>query len=123
MISFIQLNSLQQYSYLTSNLQKIYQFLTVESKKRKIGELSIDPTAYLTEKTVMQITENSENTEINENTVTRNVENTNPGNVVVNMAMDGKARKDLKMQTKRLKSLDDGISVYCVPVSTVLKWR
>ena len=71
----------------------------------------------------MQITENSENTEINENTVTRNVENTNPGNVVVNMAMDGKARKDLKMQTKRLKSLDDGISVYCVPVSTVLKWR
>ena len=70
----------------------------------------------------MQITENSENTEISRNTEIRNVQNTNPGNAVM-MAMDGKARKDLKMQTKRLKSLDDGISVYCVPVSTVLKWR
>ena len=70
----------------------------------------------------MQITENSENTEISRNTEIRNVQNTNPGNAVM-MTMDGKARKDLKMQTKRLKSLDDGISVYCVPVSTVLKWR
>ena len=96
--------------------------LTVESKKRKIEELSIDPTAYLTEKTVMQITENSESTEIRESTELRNTENPNPVNAVM-MTMDGKARKDLKMQTKRLKSLDDGISVYCVPVSTVLKWR
>ena len=26
-------------------------------------------------------------------------------------------------QNKRIKSADDGISVYCVPVHTVLKWR
>lgn len=81
-----------------------------------MNELTIEPLAYLPENEISQFTGNfgTENTEIG------TVQNTVPENVV---AMDGKARKELKMQTKRLKSLDDGISVYCVPVSTVLKWR
>jgi exosome complex RNA-binding protein Rrp4 len=81
-----------------------------------VNELTIEPMAYLPENKISQFTGNSET----ENTEIGTVQNTVPGSVV---AMDGKARKELKMQTKRLKSLDDGISVYCVPVSTVLKWR
>jgi hypothetical protein len=42
---------------------------------------------------------------------------------VMSSHLDAKARKELKMHNKRAKSLDDGISVYCVPVNTVLKWR
>jgi hypothetical protein len=82
-----------------------------------VNELTIEPLAYLPGNKISQFTENSET----ENTEIRTVpENTVPESVV---AMDGKSRKELKMQSKRLKSLDDGISVYCVPVSTVLKWR
>ena len=36
---------------------------------------------------------------------------------------EAKMTKEMKMQSKRMKSQDDGISVYCVPVNTVLKWR
>ena len=41
-------------------------------------------------------------------------------------AEEKKERKEIKEkrnQNKRIKSADDGISVYCVPVNTVLKWR
>jgi uncharacterized protein YjbI with pentapeptide repeats len=44
-------------------------------------------------------------------------------NTVLASHLDARARKELKMHNKRAKSLDDGISVYCVPVNTVLKWR
>ena len=44
-------------------------------------------------------------------------------NTVLAGHLDARARKELKMHNKRAKSLDDGISVYCVPVNTVLKWR
>ena len=52
-------------------------------------------------------------------TVVTETENTEIGADEKEMIMS----KEMKMQSKRMKSQDDGISVYCVPVNTVLKWR
>lgn len=52
-------------------------------------------------------------------TVVTEMENTEIGADQEEMKMT----KEMKMQSKRMKSQDDGISVYCVPVNTVLKWR
>jgi hypothetical protein len=73
--------------------------------------LSIYPENMDLQNADLQNMENMQNTEMKIDTT------------VMSSHLDAKARKELKMHNKRAKSLDDGISVYCVPVNTVLKWR